>query len=422
MTTETDNVRSPAIEVVPFDPYAAAPLLRWLRKTPPLYLLLFAPSAAAVMIAAAAASHMLGSARNFTPLKDIQMAIRRSGVSASAPFHYPLTRDLPVWIFTIVMTIEVVIMSRQWRLFASGLPRLARNGVIKARPDDMDDSDDSLDDPRSLRTMADCPPAQRLAQYVALVNERNMKRARLYTILFPITALALAALLIWAEHNRIFRVFTPKGMTPAAQEKWRLMAYQHWWSSLNHPIGAAAYFILVALAIYVITVQTHVGTNAARIAAALPRLALTDANWVNPDGYYGWGPLHEIFATVWTSMALYGLIVSVLAIVLGLGGIGWIPACIWLALVAFYFLLPWGAFREIEAAAKKSHIDAAQNEAGVMTTKEQDELETRIKRYRDVRINPMQLGHFKRLSVALSVLLPVVLNLAQPLIQTLISK
>ena len=421
MTTETKNIRSHAIDVVAFDPYAAVPPLRWLRTVPPLYLLLFAPAAAGVMIAAAAASGMLGSSRNFTPLKDIQMAIRRTGVNAATSFHYPLTRDLPVWIFTITMTIEVVIMCRQWRLFAFALQRLAKNGVIKPRPDDMNDLND-CDDARSLRIMTDYPAAQWLGQYVALVNGYNIKRSRLYTILFPIMALALAALLMWGERNRIFRVFTPKGMTPAAQEKWRVVAYQHWWSGLNHPIGAVTYLILVALAIYVIIAQTHVGIYAARIAGALPRLALTDANWVNPDGYYGWGPLHEIFGTVWSSMALYGLMVSVLAIVLGLGGIGWIPSCIWFALVVFYFAVPWAAFREIEATAKERHIEAAQAEAGVLTTKDQDELEVRIKRYREVRMNPMQLGQLKRLSVALSVLLPVVLNLVQPLIQAALPK
>lgn len=413
------HVRSPAIEVVAFDPYAAVPPLRWLRKVPSLYFLLFAPSAAVLMIAAAAASHMLGTASNFTPLRDIQTAIRRTGFSATAPFHYPLTRDLPVWIFTVIMTIEVVIMSRQWRLFASGLPRLVKNGVLKPPADD---TADSLDDMGSLRTVANYPAAQRLARYVTLVNEHNTRRARLYTILFPIMALALAALLMLAERNRIFRVFTPRGMTPAAREKWRLMAYQHWWSSLNHPIGAITYFILVAVAVYVIIAQTHVGIYAARIAGALPRLARADANWVNPDGYYGWGPLHEIFGTVWSSMALYGLLVSVLAIVLGLGGIGWIPAGVWFVLVTFYFAVPWAALRKIEATAKERHIDTAQAEAGVMTTKDQDELEIRVKHYREARMNPMQLGNFKGASVALTVLLPVVLNLVQPIIQASIAK
>ena len=121
-------------------------------------------------------------------------------------------------------------------------------------------------------------------------------------------------------------------------------------------------------------------------------------------------------------MALYGLLVSILAVVLGLGGIGWIPAVIWFVLVTFYFALPWFALRKIEATAKERHIDAAQAEAKATTTKEQDELEARVKRYREAHIRPMRLGSFQRVPVVLSVLLPVVLNLVQPLIQTVLSK
>jgi hypothetical protein len=134
------------------------------------------------------------------------------------------------------------------------------------------------------------------------------------------------------------------------------------------------------------------------------------------------GPIHQIFGTVWSSMALYGLLVSILAVVLGLGGIGWIPAVIWFVLVTFYFALPWFALRKIEATAKERHIDAAQAEAKATTTKEQDELEARVKRYREAHIRPMRLGSFQRVPVVLSVLLPVVLNLVQPLIQTVLSK
>jgi hypothetical protein len=419
MTTESHNGHSSAIDVPAFDPYAAAPALRWTKKVPSLYALIFAPTVAGFLIAASSASGLLGGASDFRPLEDIRFAIRGSGLSAAAPFHYSLMRDTPDWIFTIGMAIEIMILIRQWRFIASGLPRLAKNGVLKPLSGD---AADSLDEMLGLKGVTKFPAEERLARYVAQLNKRNARRARLYTIMFPALAIGLATLLILAERNRIFSVFTPRDLTAAAKANWRLNAYQHWWASLNHPIGAGTYFVLVTLAIYFIVVQTYVGIYAARIASALPRLAQVDANWVNPDGYYGWGPLHDIFGTVWSSMALYGLMVSVLAIVLGLGGIGWIPACIWFVLVAFYFVVPWAAFRKVEAIAKKRHIEAAEAEAGVMTTKDQDELEARVKRYRDVKMNPMRLGNFQRVPVALSVLLPVVLNLAQPFIQSLVPK
>ncbi len=409
----------PAVEVVAFDPYAATLALRWLKKVPVVYIALVAPIIAILLITAAAIDGTLGTVGDIQPFQDFQVAIGKRSFNPHQPFQYPLLRDTVVWAFAAIMVIEFMIMCQQWRLFEAGLPKLARNRVLKL-PDDGDDG--MVGELRTLGGPADVPAPQQLATYVTHVNQRNSSLARVYTIFYAFLALGLSALLVWGERTRVFRVFTPKGLTNSAQGKWRLSAYQHWWAGMSHPVGAITYFLLVAIALYVILVQTHVGMYAARIANALPRLARVDANWVNPDGYYGWGPIHQIFGTVWSSMALYGLLVSILAVVLGLGGVGWIPAGIWLVLVTFYFALPWFALREVEATAKERHIDTAQAEAGATTTKDEDELEARVQRYREAQMHPMRLGSFSRVPVVLSVLLPVVLNLVQPLIQALVSK
>jgi hypothetical protein len=407
-----DNPDKPAVKVIPFNPYAVALPLRWLKNVHTAYIALLAPVVGVLLIVDTAAIGMLGGTGNIQPVQDIEVAIGQHSLDPAQPFQYPLMRDVGDWIFAAIMIIELMIMHRQWKLFADALPKLAKNGVLKLHSED-------APAPKGLE---DFPRERWLEHYVGLVNEGNSRRARPCTALFAIIALALAALLMLGERDRVFRVFTPKGLTPIAQAQWRLTAYQHWWASVNHPAGAVIYFLLVALALYVVVVQTYVGLYAARIATDLPRYAQVDANWVNPDGYYGWGPVHKIFGTVWSSMALYGLLVSVLAVVLGLGGIGWIPAFIWLVLVTIYFAVPWLALRDIETIAIERHIDAAQAEAGAMTTKDQDELEARVKRYREARIHPMRLGSLQRFPIALSVLLPVVLNLLQPFIQSLASK
>ncbi len=416
----TEVVKTEAVKVAAFDPYAATLSLRWLKKVPVAYVGLVAPIIAITLITAAAIDGMLGNASSIQPYQDFLLAIGKKSLSPHQQFQYPLLRDTAIWIFAAIMVIEFMIMSLQWRLFADGLPKLNKNGVLKTRA--AADDQDMLYVPHPLKEAAEASASDRLEAFVEKVNQHNTNRARLCTILYAILALGLSALLMWGERNRVFRVFTPNGLTGSAARHWRLDAYQHWWASLNHPVGAITYFLLVSVALYVILVQTHVGMYAARIAAALPRLARVDANWVNPDGYYGWGPIHQIFGTVWSSMALYGLLVSILAVVLGLGGIGWIPAGIWFVLVTVYFALPWFALRKIEATAKEHHIDVAQAEAEPTTTKEEDELEARVKRYREAHIRPMRLGSLQRVPVVLSVLLPVVLNLVQPFIQTLLSK
>lgn len=404
----------PAVEVVAFDPYAAALPIRWLRRLPSSALLLLAPIIAGVLVISAAIGGLLGSASDFQPVKDFVRAVGRSDLKLTDPFSYPLIRDTPVWFFAVIMVIEIAIMHRQWQLFARCLPKLVANNVIKPRTNDFTDD---TDDPPILKWAVSFPPEQRLARYIDRVNVRNVQRAPLYTTVFALCALALAGLLIWAERYGLFRVLGPTEGTPAQQDQWRHEAYQHWWASTNHPVGAIAYYILVAIAIYVILVQTQVGAQIARIAAALPRLAQLDANWINPDGHYGWEPLRQIFRTVWITMALYGLMVSGLAVVLGLGSGGWVPAAFWFVLLCVYFLLPWLGIRRIETAARERHIAAALAEANPTSTREQDELEARVRRYRNARIRPMRLGNFARIPVLVGVLLPVVLNLIQPFIE-----
>lgn len=295
--------RSPVVDVAIFDPYAAAIPLRWMQKVPTAALLLLAPLVAGLLITSAAVSGLLTDGGALEPIKDFWRAVGRNDLKITDELRYPLMRDAPVWLFAAIMIAELMIMKRQWRLFATCIPKLVANKVIKPRPDS--EAADP-DDPPILRWAKQFPPEQRLAKYVERANEHNRKLARLYTAVFAVSALALSALLVWGERYGLFRILVPADASPADQERWRRDAYAHWWASLDHPIGAITYFLLAALAIYVILAQTHVGVHIARIAAALPRLVQLDANWINPDGHYGWEPLRQIFRSVWVSMALYG--------------------------------------------------------------------------------------------------------------------
>jgi hypothetical protein len=255
------------------------------------------------------------------------------------------------------------------------------------------------------------------------VNRLNNKRARIYAVLSVVLALTLATLFMWGERKGLLSVLAPDG-TSAERDEWRHNAYQNWWASTSHPAGAGAHFLVVALALYVVIAQTHIGVYAVRTVAVLPRLVQVDANWVNPDGDYGWTPLRPVFRTVWISMALYGLLVSGLAVALGLGTAGWIPALVWMGFLAVYLGAPWSVMLRIEAMAQHLHIAVAVEEAEGTSTKDQDELAERVKLYRKARIRPMTLGAFERVPLVLSVLLPIFLNILEPYIhiQSLLPK
>jgi hypothetical protein len=357
---------------------------------------------------------MLGGAQDFQPVEDFWRAVGRNDLTVTQGLRYPLVRDTLVWLFAAVMITEVMIMHRQWRLFQACLPKLIANKVIKPRHGL---TAENPDDPPILRWTASFPPEQRLARYLERTNARNRRHAAAFTAVFAVSAFVLAVLLTLGQYYGLFRIFMPANGSPAQQEQWRRDAYTHWWAGIDHPVGAVTYFLLAALAIYMILAQTHVGVSIARIAAALPRLVQLDANWINPDGHYGWDPVRQIFRSVWLSMALYGIMVSGLAVVLGLGSGGWIPAAFWFLLLWVYVGLPWLGIRRIETAARERHIAIAEAEAEGATTKELDELETRVQRYRSARIRPMRLGNFARIPVLLSVALPVLLNIFQPYVE-----
>lgn len=411
------RTRSTTVDVAAFDPYAAAIPLRWLRKVPTGALLLLVPVVTAVLVLSAAAGGMLGGVGDFQPLDDIWRAVGRNDLTVAEGLRYPLARDTLVWLFAAIMIAEMMIMHRQWRLFATCIPKLIANKVIKPRHGI---TTENPDDPPILRLVASLPPKQRLAGYLERTNARNRKHAAVFTAIFVVSAFVLAALLVWGQYYGLFRIFVPQDGTARQRERWRSDAYAHWWASINQPIGAITYFLLAALAIYVILAQTHVGVSIARIAATLPRLVQLDANWINPDGHYGWEPVRQIFRSVWLSMALYGIMVSGLAVVLGLGSGGWIPAAFWFVLLWVYVGLPWLGIRRIETAARERHIAMAEAEAEGASTKELDELEARVQRYRNARIRPMRLGSFARIPVLLSVTLPVLLNVFQPYVEKLL--
>jgi hypothetical protein len=377
------------------------------------------PAVAVILYAGAAAGGMAGGSGDFRWAEDIRRALGDDDLKPTEAFTYPLVRDAIDWLLAAAMVVELMIMRRQWSLFANGLPRLVRNGVLRPASGQLHDLFEHRQLPKWLATI---PPEDRLFAYVDRVNSRNRRRAPIYTWLYAFTALVSAALLVSVERYRLFRILVPKGASLHEQEEWRRNVYQHWWASIHHPSGVATYFLLAAIVIYIVAAQTHIGVQAAQIAAALPWLVDVDANWINPDGEYGWRPVRQIFRTVWLSMALYGLVVSALALVLGLGSVGWIPATIWVLLLIIYVAVPWIAMGKIEEVAKENRIATAQTEIMAVTTKEQDDLETRVRKYREVRIRLMRLGRFERIPVALSVFLPVVLNLVQPYIQTYLFK
>jgi hypothetical protein len=386
------------------------------------WLALLGPVIAAVLVAGAASAGLLGGRGDFQSVQDIRRALGSNDLSPAAPFSYPLVRDTVVWLLAAIMVAQVMIMHRQWQLFATGLAKLNANGVLHpvARPVTGGDRSDGSGTPGLREPLAAFAPERRLAEYVRRVNRLDARRAGVYTAVFTAVAVIFALLLMWAEQNRLFRVLTPDGVSKAEAEAWRRSAYQHWWAGTSHPGGAVAYYGLVAVAIYVVIVQTHVGVRVTQLATRLPRLVLVDANWTNPDGEYGWWPLRQVFRTVWISMALYGLLVSALAVVLGLGTAGWVPAGIWLVLSTTYFATPWLGLRKIEQTARARRIAAAQAEPAGLSLRDQDELAERIRRYREARIRPMRLTRLQVVPVVASVLLPLVLNVLSPILESVI--
>ncbi|MCA1606873.1 MAG: hypothetical protein LC775_15710 [Acidobacteria bacterium] len=156
-------------------------------------------------------------------------------------------------------------------------------------------------------------------------------------------------------------------------------------------------------------------------ALALPEVVSMDADWLDRDGYFGWMPIVRVYRTVYLSLALHGIALSVLLIVLGVKSFPWMFGLVglWVIVLPVYLLGPWIVFRSVEKDIKKKrieHIEGLMNQRNIDAENNIEGLSeflAEIERARDARIRPLRVPTYQFPPVAVAVLLPIILTVVQ---------
>jgi hypothetical protein len=252
-----------------------------------------------------------------------------------------------------------------------------------------------------------------------MLNRTGAARVEKWALPIALATALLVLALIIGEKESLFRFLMPNGLNLAEQKVWVSAAYNNWWAGTNHPLGLIAYIAVAFFALYIIVLQNIVGVQAVYVAVALDSVADFAIDWLNRDGYYGWKPVARVFHTVYVSLTVHGLTISLLLIVLGVQSFPWISGlvAIWVIVVPLYVFVPWKIFRRIEANCCEERIKQLVQlveQGRIDPDRDLDKFRmiiTEIERVRGIRIRPLRFPEFSTLGIA--VLLPIILTAAQ---------
>lgn len=401
-----------------FDPFEFAPLFRWARNIHTAWLALVGLGIGAAFLVVTHVEGSFGTRSDFQLGEDALRVLGVESVASSTP-TFPLIRDVTTWFLVFVVGFTCALVHRQWQLMARCIAELAGNDVLKLRVEP-----DTGARSRLLlvgRLISGRPPARALDTLVDKVNEFGRKYVARATVLVAGGAAFLAFSLVQGEKHGLFRVLMPRGLTGGAAQEWLGSAYHSWWASDDHPMGTFAYFLAALFAAYVVLMQNIVGIAIAYLALALPSATVLDADWLNRDGHFGWAPVARVFRTVYWSLAIHGLTLSLILVILGIENSPWVGGlvAIWVAVVPIYLVAPWLLFRKVQNRARERRLaqlgrlidqsrpDAAEDIARMQV------FVAEIERVRTAKIRPMRLRIPAFSTFILAIVLPVGLTAAQ---------
>lgn len=397
---------------IEFNPFLVAPLF---RRTWWIFLLI--PTVLMLALIVTSIEGTRGTIEDFQFWSDLQRIFRPDSIPGSLP-GFPLARDVTSWFLVSVMVVTCSVVHYQWQLMTRCLPDLEMNGVLKklgadARTRNLRSRVLLLD-----RVLRDCKPEDSLSVLIHKINSvffRNIAKARGAIVVIAVV-LALS-LILGARANGLFQVWAPS----EGREEWILGAYNSWWAGAKNPLGMSLYFLLSAFFIYAVLLQNIVGLACAYVAAALPIVAELNVDWLNRDGRYGWTPIAKVFRSVYLSLGVHGLAISVLLVVLDVESFPGIVVLVvlWVAVLPLYVVAPWFTFRQIGSRARSKRIiqiEAAMKRESVNVDYNFVRLQpflAEVERVRTARIRPLRMRAFEFSTLAAVVLLPIVLTAAQ---------
>jgi hypothetical protein len=308
------------------------------------------------------------------------------------------------------------VLHRQWRFISTGLVELRKSKTLVPRKQPKSNVISRL--LGVDRLLGDCPDYTALDRLEARFGDVKVRTKILLSAFVVFFGYVLATLLNNSLNQNIFRVLAPTDASTIEQNQWVGMAKQNWWAGQNHPFGLVVYTVLAFLAMSLILTFNVVGIITVYFAAALHFVAEPRADWYNRDGRYGWTPVARIYRTVYWSLILLGLGITMLIAVLGsqvsISVVGLIA--MYVLLTPIFTIVPWLVFHNVESTAKASRRedlsraleDTDQNDLGRMQL-----FVAEFARCHEARIRPMRLRTASFSALTTVVLLPIALAVLQ---------
>lgn len=279
-----------------FLPFSAEPLVfQRLRQNTygPFVLWVLAMAVLGVVFATAAIQNTLSHPDAVrVVLDDIGHVLGRNRGHHSTP-AFPLLRDVIGIVVIAGSGVHFRILFSQWAAMHAFLPELSRSGALR---------------PSEGRTAE-------LEAHLARIN-RRFRRAGTATPLLLVIALAMALVMILGQRSGgVFRLLAPEGLPPSEAKAWAQAAYDSWWASDRHPLGFTLYVALATLALHYLMLQNIIGASFVSFFVRHRRHFNYGADVLNADGAYGWAPLTRLLNTVYASLLVNAVVLSMLSVV-----------------------------------------------------------------------------------------------------------
>jgi hypothetical protein len=400
-----------------FKPFTSVPGASRLAAIPSPWLLATLPALLALMFGAASLEGTVGSFRDARPLDDIRLALGVHGTGS--PPHFALLRDfLTLWLVGAI-ALTATLIHRQWQLMSVCVRDLELGGAIVARRDRR---------PSTLLEMGDrLFPRGKQGDHDALETVIRQAgeciaslRSRAGWII--LVALVCSAIVMVGERTALFSEFVPpSSLADGRSSAWLHNAYNSWWASFNHPVGALVYLAVATLGIYLVVMQNAIGFVCAYFVLTLPKVATMDADWLNRDGLYGWRPIALVFRTVYWSLLLHGVTLALIVVTLGPAHVlAIVPLLlIWLIATPIYIGNSILAFRRVEREARRSRLRSLETEMTDLGITAKSPLSMlmpylfEIDRVACAKIRPLSLGWARESVVFSAFILPLILTAVQ---------
>ena len=225
---------------------------------------------------------------------DVRRAFGGAGASDIVDADFPLFRDTVSIAVVLALAVNIRVLYQQWEAIEDFVPGLQRRGVLNVPKTAQDEFDRVLTNTNSL-----------------------YKRVGTASTAIGLLALVLAFWLVFEQRSGgILGVFAPKDLEGAARQDWLQGAYESWWASTDNPAGFVLYSVLAGAALYFVLLQNLVGLSFSIFWARFGSRVEIGLDLLNADNTYGWAPLLRLMRTVYVSLLVHAVALTMLSVVL----------------------------------------------------------------------------------------------------------